>query len=199
MTRVKKLEVVCKLRINPSFKILTTETWTASKVSDNMLVKQILKHVGYLTHCDLTKEVFILFLDLTKWKSIWLSSKAQRIDKTAMSILQINLKHVKVNIDLKDTACSHPIKILPYLYLFFLKLSRMKNSILLIAFTVVKNGGITIKIQVFQSLIMPSLTHSLLWFYLTSAIIRIKSGVSNFWFNTLYQITDAHSWDVCFL
>lgn len=66
MTRVKKLEVVCKLRINPSFKILTTETWTASKVSDNMLVKQILKHVGYLTHCDLTKEVFILFLDLTK-------------------------------------------------------------------------------------------------------------------------------------
>lgn len=79
-----------------------------------------------------------------------MSSKAQRIDKTAMSILQINLKRVKVNIDLKDTACSHLVKILSYLYLFFLKLARIKNSILLIAFTVVKNGGISIKIKYFK-------------------------------------------------
>lgn len=46
MTRVKILEEVCKLRTNPSFKILKTETWTASKKYYTMLVKLLLKARG---------------------------------------------------------------------------------------------------------------------------------------------------------
>lgn len=86
MTRVKILEEVCKLRTNPSFKILKTETWTASKKYYTMLVKLLLKARG-------------LF-----------NTPRPHKDKTTMSILQIHLKYVKVNTNSNDTPFSYPIK-----------------------------------------------------------------------------------------